>query len=1643
MKGGCWIESPKRGGAVNLFCLAGLILVSIFLPTASAWSFPISIPFLSSPDDGAELSLDLDQPLVEYGNSVTYTLHLKNSGLDALTDISVTDNFGQAGFLARLPKEESLDLTRTTPPLKSSTQLTVVASSGGEEICRAEAAVQVGLPEEDFSIPELEFAKPMAWEDQTLKIMSTSPEIELVVGADPNAVRPGEKTTVRMTVTNRFSQPLRDVEITGPGWTVEAGDLNPGESKTYSRTLTIAEDLSADLTATGTADGGETATDRDRLVVATVSSDLSVTVIYTPASSDQPATTEYRLKNEGEEVLSRVTLKDGRGGTLGILPQLGPGESKSLTGTAPQGEESSGPIEVTAVSPEGKTATGEVIVQPATITRPGSASVQQPTSRSGTSKSSSRTFDSTGFGTKPEFEEMDLELNFDEIDSGLDVFGTTSEAREQKESRSGISGSEFQDIGSDAGFGNFDMGFDLGDFGFGNNFGTAPAGKSPDLETTSNGPKTETETGSPNLVVTLQVNRTLVHKGDVIGYRCAAVNRGTASLADVELRCGEKTAASPNLAPGDGLPLEGAMRAEGSLNLTAAAWASGPDESKLTDEAFLQIEVVSPDLKLEVSKNPEEVCRGQRVSIVVRLENSGDDALSDVRVADALGEIGKIPVLEPGEVRTLMRNSTIDESLEDLVRVVAIDSTGGRLQRSKTLNFELLEPSLDLTVDPRNAPAYPGEAVEVVWTIRNTGETDLVDVTFDGDGASRFRLPAVAAGGSTPISSTYFAEESREVSGRAEGRTAGGETVFDSAAFEIRVISPGISLNVKPPEVEACPEKVFNLSGLVTNSGDDLLKDVTLSEKSLGTLEKIGRLEPGDFKVATIDFFAETNTTFRLEVKGTDSRGKIWTDSQNVAMKLVSANIELSVRADPPETTPGGTVNVVCTVENRGNVPIFSTFIMGRSLEHLGTIDYISPGSSRKLEKEIEVSEEIEEEITAEGFTRDRTSVKDQEIFQVKLIEPQPPAEEVVPAEVSESASADAAGIVAKEGREVGVAEIKYQEEVGLGEMVNISKAGASEIREDDSSSITGLMDRLKEILEKIRLNKESSAETTDSTSSEGTMPTGSEPASSSGASPSASLPGTPTQWAGYGTHEEGTNTSPLSPDGALPEGAGYALSTEMPPTVPATGETNPETAGYAYSAGGPTSGDISSLGTNPENAGYSYSAEGLASSYLSSPWISPGCAGYAYSASDPASAYLSSPWTSPGSAGYASSDSGPFSALTSPAGISPTLAESATPTSYENVDPRSASEASPKVTESKASTEYSGRHRYSDVSPGYAEAAAPAGSLSLDSPSQSKSPTKNIKLVIGDPSTLEVDRPPRIIDVGAFPPEPTTWSPVVVAVHASDDIGIKSVDMLWDTPSTTVSRLDLADITKINSQKMELEEGDLKEGYWSYEIPGQAAGTYMAVFIKVSDGERWAEDGPYILFWSGTATENEAAQPAAKETTVEDGGRGKTVESQKNGMLFVESTTVIGRGDISIKNEFREANARYKEELDGRGSIEMKSEKTINKGNPIVNITDCRLLVFDQGYLKGFKVMQSPNFHGGMGASVTERFNATTLEKSETGTISTVNRSENTLLFNTQQAFEGIWGTNTEYSNFNKKIKAKQQLTGTFETQKKITFED
>ena len=159
--------------------------------------------------------------------------------------------------------------------------------------------------------------------------------------------------------------------------------------------------------------------------------------------------------------------------------------------------------------------------------------------------------------------------------------------------------------------------------------------------------------------------------------------------------------------------------------------------------------------------------------------------------------------------------------------------------------------------------------------------------------------------------------------------------------------------------------------------------------------------------------------------------------------------------------------------------------------------------------------------------------------------------------------------------------------------------------------------------------------------------------------------------------------------------------------------------------------------------------------------------------------------------------------------------------------------------------------------------------------------------------------------------------------------------------------------------------------------------------------------------------------------------------------MLFIESTSVKGRGEVSIKDTVMGSNVQFDEKLKGSGSINLESLRVIDRKGAKDNFTEKKDLVFTGGQLKGRKTVASPKFQGGLGASVTERFNLSHVDKSETSRVTSNSPSNNSLSFQTDQAFDGTWNIQTKYAKFFKKMKADQKYTGSFQTQKDIEFQD
>jgi hypothetical protein len=284
------------------------------------------------------------------------------------------------------------------------------------------------------------------------------------------------------------------------------------------------------------------------------------------------------------------------------------------------------------------------------------------------------------------------------------------------------------------------------------------------------------------------------------------------------------------------------------------------------------------------------------------------------------------------------------------------------------------------------------------------------------------------------------------------------------------------------------------------------------------------------------------------------------------------------------------------------------------------------------------------------------------------------------------------------------------------------------------------------------------------------------------------------------------------------------------------------------------------------------------------------------------------------------------------------------------------------------------------------------------------------------------------ILDVNAKPTTPAANEPVKVTVHLQSPEKILSASVKYGLSDLPLTRQDMLSVDRVYDCALNLESGSQEDGYWSGTIPGRGPGTYMPLSVLIAGESGSAEGGPYLIHWS-TITAN-------KEKTI-------TAPSGRNGMLFIESSSVKGKGEVTIKDTISGSTMQFNEKIMGNGSISLETLRTIDRSGAQDNFTEKKDLVFTGGSIKGHKTVASPNFQGGMGASVTERFNLSHVDKSETSSVRSSNFANNTLAFKTDQAFDGTWNIQTKYAKFYKKIKADQKYTGSFQTQKDITFTD
>ena len=187
------------------------------------------------------------------------------------------------------------------------------------------------------------------------------------------------------------------------------------------------------------------------------------------------------------------------------------------------------------------------------------------------------------------------------------------------------------------------------------------------------------------------------------------------------------------------------------------------------------------------------------------------------------------------------------------VTVSAIDEpSAARANDSAThVDQVLCAPSIQVSSQGPRA-ARVGDRVRSIFVVTNDGEVPLHGLAFRGTGcvASHPRHPGALRPGhnwSVTCARTIGAHSSDHVAIVAQviARTPDDALIHDATASGIRVIHPGLSVAVQASATSGPPGEVVTYTFVVRNTGDSVIRGISVDHERLGLVGRIGALPAG------------------------------------------------------------------------------------------------------------------------------------------------------------------------------------------------------------------------------------------------------------------------------------------------------------------------------------------------------------------------------------------------------------------------------------------------------------------------------------------------------------------------------------------------------------------------------------------------------------------------------------------------------------------------------------------------------------------------------------------------------------------------------------------------------------------------------
>ena len=464
-----------------------------------------------------------------------------------------------------------------------------------------------------------------------------------------------------------------------------------------------------------------------------------------------------------------------------------------------------------------------------------------------------------------------------------------------------------------------------------------------------------TVTTAPAITVTLACPAVTATTGATISFSGTVHNTGNVTLKDVTVANNQASPSTvftvASLAPGATATFTASFTAPAdACSVTSTVTATGADNctsAQVSNTASATCTLLTtPGIAITQLCPESPAIPGSLLIFHGTVHNTGNISLQNVSVLNNLS--GTTPVftaatLAPGataEFTGSYRAPTNCSSISTSV-VTGRSTCGVAVTGTVTTTCPILTaPDIEVTLACPATPPPLGGSITYTGTVRNTGNTVLSNVLVVNSRTGNtpvFTLATLAPGVTVKFTGTYkippnCCTVSSTVTGSGQG--CDGRSVTDTATSTCQVLTaPALTVTKVCPTVVATPGQLLTYTGVINNTGNISLTDVTLSNnQSVGGEVAFGpvTLAPGESINYTASYIVPTDFcgTDIVTVKGTACE-RIVTSSVTTTCTIKSSPA-IVVTKNCPVSPParGGTLTYTGTVMNTGDSTLINIFIV-------------------------------------------------------------------------------------------------------------------------------------------------------------------------------------------------------------------------------------------------------------------------------------------------------------------------------------------------------------------------------------------------------------------------------------------------------------------------------------------------------------------------------------------------------------------------------------------------------------------------------------------------------------------------------------------------------------------------------------------